>query len=77
MVNINIQEKSVSDVGVVNLVPEKFSSRFKFGKNWAKFLNTFSVDRLEEAKASLCKALNCESLTGLKFLDIGSGKRVI
>lgn len=48
-------------------------SRFHFGKNWANYLNNFSANRLEEAKASLCKALGYKNLQGLKFLDIGSG----
>lgn len=48
-------------------------SRFQFGKNWAKFLNTFSLERLEEAKKSLCSALGYKNLQGIKFLDIGSG----
>lgn len=65
-------EQSGLDGALVTAVSEKFSSRFEFGKNWAKFLSTFSIDKLEKAKSSLCKALNCENLTGLKFLDIGS-----
>lgn len=38
-----------------------------------KFFKYFSSKRLEEAKISLCEALDCKDLNGLKFLDIGSG----
>lgn len=48
-------------------------SRFKFGKNWENFLKNFSVERLEQAKHSLCSVLGCKDLKNIKFLDVGSG----
>ncbi len=67
MKNASISEKKCMTIS------DSEKSRFQFGKNWANFLNTFSSKRLEEAKISLCEALDCKDLNGLKFLDIGSG----
>lgn len=50
-----------------------FNDRFNFGRNWKNFLNDVSENRVEEAKLSLSKALNLNNLSGLTFLDIGSG----
>lgn len=47
--------------------------RFEFGANWARFLTLLNDDRISEAEASLRRYLGRESLTGLTFLDIGSG----
>jgi SAM-dependent methyltransferase len=47
--------------------------RFEFGANWARFLTLLSEDRIAQAEASLKRYLGRESLTGLTFLDIGSG----
>ncbi len=48
-------------------------SRFEFGKNWKRFLDSFDDERLEQAKASLLEKLGVDSLKGKSFLDIGSG----
>src|SRR5471032_912583 len=45
--------------------------RFAFGDNWSRFLNVVDVDRIEDAKASLADKLG--ELSGLRFLDAGSG----
>lgn len=47
--------------------------RFEFGKNWAAFLSVLDEERIETAVASLRKMLECETLAGKRFLDIGSG----
>ena len=47
--------------------------RFEFGANWARFLELLNEDRIASAEASLRDYLGRESLTGLRFLDIGSG----
>ena len=47
--------------------------RFKFGKNWKKFIDKVDVDSLDEAKFSLREILKTNNLEGLTFLDIGSG----
>ncbi|HQS85033.1 MAG TPA: class I SAM-dependent methyltransferase [Alphaproteobacteria bacterium] len=49
------------------------SLRFKFGKNWSNFLKTLTPERIKEAEESLLASLNKKDLTGLRFLDIGSG----
>jgi 2-polyprenyl-6-hydroxyphenyl methylase/3-demethylubiquinone-9 3-methyltransferase len=47
--------------------------RFEFGKNWAAFLETLSDRRIAESEISLQNMLRTKSLSGAKFLDIGSG----
>lgn len=48
-------------------------SRFKFGENWARFLETLDESRIEQATRSLQDLLGTERLDGLSFLDAGSG----
>ncbi|KXJ99377.1 MAG: type 12 methyltransferase [Acidobacteria bacterium OLB17] len=47
--------------------------RFEFGKNWAAFLAVLDEERIETAVKSLAEMLECETLAGMRFLDIGSG----
>jgi len=47
--------------------------RFGFGANWMRFLKILNDERIEEAKSSLKRMLNVESLAGKTFLDVGSG----
>jgi SAM-dependent methyltransferase len=47
--------------------------RFRFGANWLDFSRSLSADQLAEAEKSLPRLLECDSLAGLSFLDIGSG----
>lgn len=47
--------------------------RFEFGANWARFLLVLNDERIEEAKSSIRRMLNVESLEGKTFLDVGSG----
>lgn len=49
------------------------SQRFAFGKNWEAFLEKFSEERLEIARANLLRSLRLANLDGMTFLDIGSG----
>ena len=51
----------------------KSGNRFKFGDNWTRFLSKLDDERIEEAKSSLKRMLNVESLAGKTFLDVGSG----
>lgn len=48
-------------------------TRFKFGKNWQKFLSVLDENRILEAEKSLKKMLEIDALTKKSFLDIGSG----
>ena len=48
-------------------------TRFRFGENWSRFLASFDEARLRKAESSLCAMLKVENLSGLRFLDIGSG----
>jgi 2-polyprenyl-6-hydroxyphenyl methylase/3-demethylubiquinone-9 3-methyltransferase len=47
--------------------------RFEFGRNWSAFLAVLDEDRIERAMSSLRQMLECETLGGKSFLDIGSG----
>lgn len=47
--------------------------RFDFGKNWQKFLSLVDETRLQIAKESLKKMLECKSLNGKSLLDVGMG----
>ena len=47
--------------------------RFEFGKNWAAFLKSLTEERVAEACKSLADMLETSGLSGLSFLDIGSG----
>jgi 2-polyprenyl-3-methyl-5-hydroxy-6-metoxy-1,4-benzoquinol methylase len=48
-------------------------SRFEFGKNWSRFLEGVREEHIVVAETSLKKMLEMESLTGQRYLDIGSG----
>jgi SAM-dependent methyltransferase len=47
--------------------------RFEFGANWARFLEGLNEERIANAEASLRAYLGRDDLSGLRFLDIGSG----
>ena len=47
--------------------------RFEFGKNWSRFLAVLDDTRIANAEESLSRMLDCEHLSGKRFLDVGSG----
>ncbi len=47
--------------------------RFEFGRNWRKFLDELSEERIRNAESSLQEMLGVKSLMGSRFLDVGSG----
>jgi 2-polyprenyl-6-hydroxyphenyl methylase/3-demethylubiquinone-9 3-methyltransferase len=47
--------------------------RFEFGKNWQRFLDSLTEERIVAAGNSLLNALRVQDLRGKSFLDIGSG----
>ena len=47
--------------------------RFAFGENWARFLSVLDEGRIQQAEESLRAMLEVNDLSGLSFLDIGSG----
>jgi len=47
--------------------------RFEFGKNWSRFLDLLTDDRIALAENSLKQMLEVDTLAGKNFLDIGSG----
>lgn len=47
--------------------------RFRFGRNWSRFLAVIDDVRIDEAARSLREMLGRERLEGLSFLDVGCG----
>lgn len=47
--------------------------RFAFGQNWSDFLVSVDQAAVDESKAALTKLFRTTDLTGLSFLDVGSG----
>ncbi len=47
--------------------------RFRFGRNWARFLKRLNLERIVEAEDNLKEFLGDVTLAGKTFLDIGSG----
>jgi 2-polyprenyl-6-hydroxyphenyl methylase/3-demethylubiquinone-9 3-methyltransferase len=47
--------------------------RFEFGANWRRFLSVLTEDRIRQAEEGLTRMLGRSDLTGLSFLDVGSG----
>jgi 2-polyprenyl-3-methyl-5-hydroxy-6-metoxy-1,4-benzoquinol methylase len=46
---------------------------FSFGKNWHNFLKGLNNEKIDEAKKSIMKFLDCETLEDRTFIDIGCG----
>ena len=53
--------------------PSDPETRFAFGKNWQRFLQVLTDDRITEAEKSLRSMLEVDDLRGKSFVDIGSG----
>ena len=51
--------------------------RFGFGENWIKFAADLRSEQIVEAEKSLSRLLGSDELSGLSFLDIGSGSGLI
>jgi 2-polyprenyl-3-methyl-5-hydroxy-6-metoxy-1,4-benzoquinol methylase len=47
--------------------------RFAFGENWGRFLKLLNEERIQRAVDSLKEKLECDTLKGKTFLDVGSG----
>ena len=47
--------------------------RFRFGRNWERFLSVLEESRIDAAQESLQEMLGMKRLDGKSFLDIGSG----
>jgi len=75
----DMQQGGASDISPGLAGQQAFSeevasgSRFEFGKNWASFLRLLDEDRIRQAQTSLVAFLGNRDLTGLRFLDVGSG----
>ncbi len=54
----------------------KDGKRFEFGANWASFLQNLTDEQIEASKNELKRWLECESLEGKTFLDIGNGSGI-
>ncbi|HEY3637459.1 MAG TPA: methyltransferase domain-containing protein [Rhizomicrobium sp.] len=51
-------------------------SHFRFGENWAEFAHNVDRDRIDQARRDLARLIGKENLSGLTFLDIGSGSGI-
>lgn len=58
---------------IMRQVIDSSFTRFKFGKNWQKFLSRVDEPRIIEAEHSLKEMLGIEDLKDKSFLDVGSG----
>ena len=47
--------------------------RFGFGQNWLRYLDLLDEDRIRTGQRSLLELLEMENLSGMTFLDVGSG----
>ncbi|KAB8028046.1 class I SAM-dependent methyltransferase [Fluviispira multicolorata] len=47
--------------------------RFEFGKNWSKYLNSLTEEKVQEALVSLQKFLQIIDIENKTFIDVGSG----
>ncbi len=50
--------------------------RFRFGKNWSRFLKHLDENRVRDAEDSLKRMLGCETMEGKNFVDVGSGSGI-
>jgi 2-polyprenyl-3-methyl-5-hydroxy-6-metoxy-1,4-benzoquinol methylase len=57
----------------VHEIEVKRGERFRFGKNWTRFLSRLTSTRIGLAEQSLRTYLDAERLDGKSFLDVGSG----
>ncbi len=57
----------------MNARAEAAEPRFAFGRNWAAFLRHLDDGRIRAAEESVRSLVGRSDLTGLRFLDIGSG----
>lgn len=48
-------------------------NRFRFGKNWSKYIKSISNNKISEAEDSLKNFLEVDDLKGKRFVDVGSG----
>jgi 2-polyprenyl-3-methyl-5-hydroxy-6-metoxy-1,4-benzoquinol methylase len=47
--------------------------RFEFGRNWRRFLDRLSEERIAQAERSLLTWIEADNLNSKRFLDIGCG----
>ena len=66
--------RSAAQATVMSIEQEHASGeRFRFGENWASFLERLNESRIEYAQRCLLQLLDTDQLTGRTFLDIGCG----
>jgi len=63
----------MQEIAIQHQVEIASGERFEFGKNWSAFLSVLDDERIARAEESLKEMLECDSLAGKSFLDIGSG----
>jgi 2-polyprenyl-6-hydroxyphenyl methylase/3-demethylubiquinone-9 3-methyltransferase len=65
--------RSVHNVAAQHEREVSAGRRFRFGRNWARFLKRLNHERIAEAENNLKEFLGEAALAGRTFLDIGSG----
>jgi len=55
---------------------DQIKTTFTFGRNWRRFLKSYTLQRQQIAKESLLNFLKVQDLKGQTFLDIGSGSGI-
>ena len=56
--------------------PVDTAFRFKFGRNWRNYITNIAEDRVGLAEDSLKGLLDCDSLSGKTFVDVGCGSGI-
>lgn len=64
---------SVLPSAVQHAAEVQAGERFEFGRNWRRFLRRVDEERIEFAISALSDLLGVRDLSGLTFLDVGSG----
>ncbi len=67
------RRSNMADVNDVHGSEVRSGKRFRFGRNWQRFLRVLDEERIHEAEKSLKDFLEARSLEGKTFIDIGSG----
>ncbi|MGH8318288.1 MAG: class I SAM-dependent methyltransferase [Steroidobacteraceae bacterium] len=66
-------ERATAAVDVRHAAEVRSGERFEFGKNWRRFLETLTEERILSAENSLRRMLEMDDLAGKRFVDVGSG----
>jgi len=72
-VNNSAMDPNLNTVATQDSQDERAALRFAFGKNWSNYLTTLNGAAIEAAREALVGLVKSPNLSGVRFLDIGSG----